>query len=34
MIVIIKPSKNRTTKNVVDILDEMAISGVPTTIQL
>jgi len=30
MIVIIKPSKKSNYKNVIDILDEMAISGVPT----
>ena len=30
MIVIIKPSKKSTYKNVVDILDEMAISSIPT----
>jgi len=30
MIVIIKPGKKSTYKNVVDILDEMAISSIPT----
>jgi biopolymer transport protein ExbD len=30
MIVIIKPSKKSNYKNVIDILDEMAISDVPT----
>jgi len=30
MIVIIKPSKKSNYKNVIDILDEMAITGVPT----
>ena len=30
MIVIIKPTKKSTYKNVVDILDEMAISAIPT----
>ena len=30
MIVIIKPSKKSSYKNVIDILDEMAISDVPT----
>lgn len=30
MIVIIKPTKKSTYKNVVDILDEMAISSIPT----
>jgi biopolymer transport protein ExbD len=30
MIVIIKPSKKSNYKNVIDILDEMAISGIPT----
>ena len=30
MIVIIKPTKKSTNKNVVDILDEMAISNIPT----
>ena len=30
MIVIIKPNKKSTYRNLVDILDEMAIVGVPT----
>jgi len=30
MIVIIKPSKKANYRNVIDILDEMAISGIPT----
>ena len=30
MIVIIKPSKKSNYRNLVDILDEMAITGVPT----